>query len=181
MTNRDIQILEKIVGSDKVILLSKDENAYIGLVRFERAINLIVPEVAEIALMRETKRLVKSPSTEFELPLAIRIDRDPRDERVEFDPSDYAPKRLILERDDYRCQYCGFFGDTIDHIFPKSLGGPNTWENLATACKKCNEYKSDFLLEEIGWERPNTSKPFAVRSMRNTAAIVKSLNNLLEV
>jgi 5-methylcytosine-specific restriction endonuclease McrA len=32
---------------------------------------------------------------------------------------------------------------TIDHIKPRSKGGKNTWFNLVTACKKCNQKKGD--------------------------------------
>ena len=32
---------------------------------------------------------------------------------------------------------------TIDHIVPKSKGGDDTWENLVTACVKCNNKKGD--------------------------------------
>lgn len=32
---------------------------------------------------------------------------------------------------------------TKDHIFPKSLGGSDTLENLQTMCKICNELKSN--------------------------------------
>jgi 5-methylcytosine-specific restriction endonuclease McrA len=51
----------------------------------------------------------------------------------------------IIIRDKNECQYCGIsFASnelTIDHIFPKSRGGDNTWENLVAACKKCNQKK----------------------------------------
>ena len=42
-------------------------------------------------------------------------------------------KKNVLIRDDHMCQYCGMRGErlmTVDHVVPKSRGGPSTWENL---------------------------------------------------
>lgn len=48
----------------------------------------------------------------------------------------------VLQRDGFRCQYCGFTGaDTelhVDHILPVSRGGTDHVSNLITACKPCN-------------------------------------------
>jgi len=60
----------------------------------------------------------------------------------------------ILERDGFRCQYCGRTpgqGATlqIDHISPKSKGGQDTIQNLITSCAECNLGKRDVLLEPI--------------------------------
>ncbi|KVP39600.1 hypothetical protein WJ87_05025 [Burkholderia ubonensis] len=62
----------------------------------------------------------------------------------------------LFQRDDHTCCYCGLRFPrsmlTREHIVPVSRGGPNTWMNCATACKSCNNHKSDKLLEEIGWK-----------------------------
>ncbi|MFB9331060.1 HNH endonuclease [Paenibacillus aurantiacus] len=52
---------------------------------------------------------------------------------------------LILQRDDYVCKYCGRFGDTIDHVMPKSKGGLSTPDNCVCACAECNLKKADHL------------------------------------
>ena len=53
----------------------------------------------------------------------------------------------ILERDKYVCQYCNTRFDKkmleIEHVIPHSRGGKNTWENLVTACRDCNQKKRD--------------------------------------
>jgi 5-methylcytosine-specific restriction endonuclease McrA len=58
-------------------------------------------------------------------------------------------KRNIFLRDRYTCQYCGVrvreSDATLDHVYPVSLGGKNTWENLTTACKPCNWNKSNSI------------------------------------
>ena len=48
-----------------------------------------------------------------------------------------------------RCQYCGASSDlTVDHIIPKSRGGTDSWDNLITACKNCNNKKGNKTPEE---------------------------------
>ena len=32
---------------------------------------------------------------------------------------------------------------TLDHVIPKSKGGPNSWKNLVTCCGSCNVKKGD--------------------------------------
>jgi CRISPR/Cas system Type II protein with McrA/HNH and RuvC-like nuclease domain len=38
----------------------------------------------------------------------------------------------------------------IHHIVPKSLGGKTDWENIVTACFKCNGKKADMTPQEAG-------------------------------
>ena len=59
------------------------------------------------------------------------------------------PRFLIYKRDGYLCYTCGGYGFnldadqiTLDHIYPKSLGGEDTASNLVTMCKRCNSKKS---------------------------------------
>ncbi|BBH21725.1 hypothetical protein Back11_30700 [Paenibacillus baekrokdamisoli] len=52
---------------------------------------------------------------------------------------------LVLQRDHYICHYCGRFGDTIDHVMPKSKGGLSTPANCVCACAECNLKKADSL------------------------------------
>lgn len=54
---------------------------------------------------------------------------------------------IILERDHFRCIYCGAtpFNDEIklhvDHVIPRSHGGDDRVSNLVTACERCNVSK----------------------------------------
>jgi 5-methylcytosine-specific restriction endonuclease McrA len=58
--------------------------------------------------------------------------------------------RRILERDQYRCQYCGLDGMsnfenslimTVDFVHPRARKGKKAAENLVTACRPCNVIK----------------------------------------
>lgn len=69
-------------------------------------------------------------------------------------------RRNILRRDGYKCAYCGR-GDlplTVDHIIPKARGGDDNWENLISACTKCNNKKGDRTPEEA--RMPLNIRPF---------------------
>lgn len=54
-------------------------------------------------------------------------------------------RRNLLLRDENRCQYCARTPPlrdlNIDHVMPRSRGGPDTWENLVVACRRCNLVK----------------------------------------
>ena len=54
-------------------------------------------------------------------------------------------RRNIFARDGNVCQYCGKRFSTValslDHVIPRSQGGPTTWENIVCACHKCNVRK----------------------------------------
>ena len=62
--------------------------------------------------------------------------------------------RNLFRRDNNMCLYCGDYlwgwELTRDHVIPVSRGGTDTWENVVTACRECNHYKADKLLDEIG-------------------------------
>jgi hypothetical protein len=36
-------------------------------------------------------------------------------------------------------------------VMPRSRGGAHAWENVVSACHKCNHQKADRTLKEIGW------------------------------
>lgn len=58
-------------------------------------------------------------------------------------------RRLILERDGYRCRHCGRTHKlSIDHITPRKLGGPSDETNLQVLCRPCNARKGARMPEE---------------------------------
>ncbi len=84
---------------------------------------------------------VKTVRFDVAVPRIIRLlgyDRLP-DQRVKLN------RRNLFARDRNRCQYCGHHFPTselsIDHVQPRSQGGPDTWENLVCACVRCNARK----------------------------------------
>jgi hypothetical protein len=57
-------------------------------------------------------------------------------------------RKVVYARANGHCEYCQSPADfstepfTIDHIYPKTLGGPTTLDNLALACTGCNLHKA---------------------------------------
>jgi 5-methylcytosine-specific restriction endonuclease McrA len=64
-----------------------------------------------------------------------------------FDQVPALTKEMLVARDRYTCAYCAqrFRFDQLDmeHIVPSSKGGEDSWTNLVTACKACNNRKAD--------------------------------------
>lgn len=72
----------------------------------------------------------------------------------------YRIRKVVFERDNYTCQYCGKRGCVleVDHIIPFSKGGSYDLNNLVTACRKCNRQKRDKSLEEFNEWKQNHEK-----------------------
>ncbi len=47
-------------------------------------------------------------------------------------------RRTILERDGYRCVWCGSPATQVDHLTPKAHGGTDDPANLGASCGSCN-------------------------------------------
>jgi len=81
--------------------------------------------------------------------------------------------RGIWERDGGVCQYTGRLlkpGEgNIDHIVPRSRGGPSSWENCVLSHREVNHKKADRLPQEAGLRL--LRKPSAPRAIPVTALI----------
>jgi len=59
----------------------------------------------------------------------------------------------VFKRDGFKCQYCGRTPPAVilelDHIIPKSKGGPESIDNYITACFDCNRGKGKHKLDNI--------------------------------
>jgi hypothetical protein len=71
----------------------------------------------------------------------------------------YVPplnNRTLFKRDANLCLYCGMRymtrDLTRDHITPVSHGGLDSWNNVATACRRCNNYKGGRTPEQAAME-----------------------------
>ena len=55
----------------------------------------------------------------------------------------------ILQRDQYTCYMCGGEANEVDHILPRSRNGSDEPENLAAACRRCNNAKSGKVAKPV--------------------------------
>ena len=66
-------------------------------------------------------------------------------------PVSEAVKQSVRKRAKYLCEYCHSLEllsanrFTIDHLVPRSLGGSDDIDNLALACRRCNERRYNFV------------------------------------
>ncbi len=121
----------------------------LSIVSVRRALILILKEKAE--LLEAAEAVLRAQNVEFPQPLVIRLTYYVRVPRRWGLP---LSRRTVFARDFYTCQYCGAQPGkqelTIDHVIPRSRGGETTWENVVTACKKCNQKKGNRTPEEAG-------------------------------
>lgn len=98
--------------------------------------------------------------------------------------NDYVPQKMnkpaftrrnVYLRDEYKCQYCMKRFQTadlsLDHVHPRSMGGPLSWENAVTCCKKCNCRKGSTPLAEIGRKGMQLNRTPRCPSQMELAAI----------
>ncbi|MCK6626080.1 MAG: HNH endonuclease [Anaerolineae bacterium] len=112
----------------------------LSVVSVKRAVVLLLKEKAELIEAAEAK--LRSENYSLPRPLVIRL--------VYFVKIPHritlpVTRRGVLARDHYTCQYCGAMPArkdlTMDHVLPRSRGGKTTWENVVTACDRCNGRK----------------------------------------
>jgi len=120
----------------------------LNITGWQRAVCLIFSGKAEI--LEECNRIIRSPSMEIKLPSVIRMNYYIKKPRL-FVP---LSRSNVFMRDRYTCQYCGqprkSHDLTLDHIVPRSLGGETCWENIVTACRRCNTKKGNRTPEMAG-------------------------------
>ena len=73
--------------------------------------------------------------------------------------SSYSPplnNKALFRRDAHLCLYCGgqFVPSQLsrDHVQPLSRGGGDVWQNVVTACRRCNHRKGNQTPDESGQE-----------------------------
>jgi 5-methylcytosine-specific restriction endonuclease McrA len=110
----------------------------LNVCRARRAVVMLWGGKAEV--LENNSDIMHSPSVSIRIPSVIRLVymiKRPRMQRR-------LSRREVFIRDSHMCQYCGQETRdlTIDHVIPRFLGGEHTWENLASACKACNQRKA---------------------------------------
>ena len=146
-----------------LVLNASYEPIHVCAVR--RALVMVVKGVAHTEEAGDG--LLRSPTQSLAIPSVIRLleyRRIPRQMRA-------ISRKKHLDPGRHTCQYCDqVFGAgelTLDHVFPRSRGGTNTWENLVACCLRCNNRKGDNLPQEAGMRLRRQPKPFNLHTSRN--------------
>ncbi|HVE67284.1 MAG TPA: HNH endonuclease [Solirubrobacteraceae bacterium] len=119
----------------------------INVTTVRRAAVLLLKEKAEI--VEHANWELRSENLTLPRPVVIRLVsfvRVPRDTHRRK-----ITRRAVFARDRWTCQYCGSRGNlTVDHVVPRSKGGPSSWDNIVASCAPCNRRKGDQLLRQAG-------------------------------
>ena len=138
----------------------------LSIVSSHRATCLVLADKAD--LLEDDGRVLRSERLTMRSPSVIRLRYMVK---VPYVRRAALSRRAVFARDDHRCQYCGNRADSIDHVVPRSKGGPHTWENVAAACRPCNLGKRDRSPDEAGMR---LARP--CRAPRSTAWVVVSVS-----
>jgi 5-methylcytosine-specific restriction endonuclease McrA len=139
------------------------------VVAARRAVVLVLVEKAD--MLRHDDGVLRSQFLAVPVPSVIRLRdfvRVPRRRRVS--PS----RRAVFMRDDHTCQYCGATAENIDHVIPRSKGGPHVWENVVASCRRCNGSKENRTPQEAGLRL--LTKPMPPRQHTLIAALAGSVH-----
>ncbi len=82
----------------------------------------------------------------------------------------YEVREYLLEKFNRKCVYCNRTNIPleIEHIIPKSRGGTDRMDNLAIACRACNQSKDNKTAKEFGY--PDIQKQ-AKKTLKDSAII----------
>ena len=117
----------------------------INVCNTRRALGLIFLGKADLVMNgRGTIQTVKQT---IPIPSVIRLEQMIHRPRLQVKLS----RREVFRRDKYTCQYCGRRSNdlTVDHVWPKHLGGEHIWTNVVAACPSCNHRKGGRKLDEV--------------------------------
>ena len=121
----------------------------IKIISWKKALTLLFGGKVEV--IEEYDHEIHSVSFAIKLPSILRLLRHVRirkHNRVKFSRAN------IYARDDYTCQYCGKKHPsedlTFDHVTPVAMGGQKKWDNIVTACFRCNHRKGGRTPELAG-------------------------------
>jgi len=115
-----------------------------NIARARRAVVLLMSGKAET--LENDSGMIHTSSNSIPIPSVIRLVymvKRPRPERK-------LTRREVFRRDKYTCQYCGVETRelSLDHVTPRHRGGRHIWENVVSACFKCNNRKAGHTPQE---------------------------------
>lgn len=91
---------------------------------------------------------------------------------------DYTTRVYIREKYQYQCQYCGRYGDSVDHKDPVTLSEDNSLENLILSCRECNKLKGSMPYQQfVQW---NAEIPMTLTKLKKYEQTIQQLKNQQE-
>jgi 5-methylcytosine-specific restriction endonuclease McrA len=62
-------------------------------------------------------------------------------------------RKIVMERDNWTCVYCGRPADQVDHVIAQVHGGSDLPNNLVASCAVCNNLKGSSCAECPNWRK----------------------------
>jgi 5-methylcytosine-specific restriction endonuclease McrA len=118
----------------------------LGVVPSRRAVVLVLTDKA--VAVEEGEGVLHSVSRTIIVPAVVRLTRYVR---VPYRAGVPLTRRAVFARDGGRCVYCGAAATSLDHVVPRGRGGAHDWENVVSACGRCNHEKADRDIKTLGW------------------------------
>ena len=119
-----------------------------------RALLLVLMRKA--VAVEQSDLVLHSSTFEMHAPAVVRLTRYVR---LPYRGPVPLTRRAVFVRDGGRCVYCGVPATSIDHVVPRSRGGRHEWDNVVSACRRCNHVKADRTVAEIGWRLHPPQEP----------------------
>ena len=119
-----------------------------------------------LVLMRKAVAVEESDLVLHSAALAVRapaVVRLTRYVRIPYRGPVPLTRRAVFARDGGRCVYCGVPATSIDHVVPRSRGGRHEWDNVVSACRRCNHVKADRTVADLGWRLHPPQEPTGTR------------------
>ncbi len=133
--------------NSEVLVLNSDYEP-LNVCNTRRALVMVILGKAEV--LHHHTGLVRHAGGTLEPPSVVKLRHHVKRPVPELRLS----RRTIFARDLYTCQYCGSTSKdmTVDHVVPRRHGGRSSWDNLVTACRRCNMKKGDKLLHQTSMQ-----------------------------
>ena len=111
-----------------------------------RAVVLVL--LGKAVAVSDTDEVLHAARTGVAVPAVVRLTRFVK---VPYKATVPLTRKAVFARDGGRCVYCGGTATSLDHVVPKSRGGSHTWDNVVSACGRCNHVKADRAVADLGW------------------------------
>ena len=137
---------DAVAGPDAQALVLNASYEPLCVVSGRRAVVLVLTDKAIAVALGD--HVLHSARVYVTVPAVVRLVRFVR---VPFRATVPLTRKAVFARDGGRCVYCDAPATSLDHVIPKSRGGPHTWDNVVSACGRCNHEKADRHIAELGW------------------------------
>ena len=123
-----------------------------------------------VNIVAEYEKNVSSSNFSMQLPSVISLKKYiPLNKRIPF------TRFNLFLRDHFKCQYCDvkFKASelTFDHVISRAKGGLSNWENVVSACFKCNNKKGSLSYKDANMKLVKIPKKPTFNDLRQAGKL----------